>query len=225
MKKKFNIAVKILLSVIVLGFVLLFIIWGADRIVINKTRSSIYTNVNSIPKNKVGIVLGTAKYLGSGRVNLYFKYRIDATVKLYKAGKIDYVVVSGDNSRKNYNEPKLMKEDLVAAGIPENVIYLDYAGLRTLDSIVRMEKIFGQTEFTVISQRFHNERAVYIAKHYGLNAIGFNAKGVSSRRINGFKVQVREKLARVNLFIDFLINKQPKFLGEQIIIGEEKSND
>jgi SanA protein len=109
----------------------------------------------------VGLVLGTSQYLKNGYLNWYFKYRIEATVELYKKGKIDFILVSGDNSHKNYDEPTAFKNELIKRGIPADQIYLDYAGFRTLDSVVRAKEIFGQTSITIISQKFHNERAIY----------------------------------------------------------------
>ncbi|HNX59593.1 MAG TPA: ElyC/SanA/YdcF family protein, partial [Spirochaetota bacterium] len=108
------------------------------------------------------------------------------------------------------------KDELLSAGIPESRIFLDYAGFRTYDSIYRMDKIFGQKSFTVISQRFHNQRAVYIARSLGLRASGFNAADVDA--YYGFRTNVREKFARVKVFIDFATGKKPKFLGEPIEI-------
>src|SRR5690606_3791527 len=130
--------------------------------------------------------------LKSGFVNRYYQYRIDAAVALYKAGKVDYFIVSGDNGTKDYNEPEDMKNDLIAHGIPEERIYLDFAGFRTLDSVVRMEKIFGQRSFTVVSQEFHNRRAIYLAQRQGYDAVGLNARDVTAGY--GFRTQVREKL-------------------------------
>jgi len=170
----------------------------------------------NITKNKVGIVLGTARKLRNGQPNLYYIHRINATVSLYKAGKIDFVLVSGDNSSKYYNEPTHFKKDLIKNGIPENKIFLDYAGFRTLDSMVRAKAVFELDSVTVISQKFHNERAIYIAKKKGLHAIGFNAKDVSGK--NGLKVKIREYFARVKVFIDLTTNKQPKFYGDKIKI-------
>jgi len=188
----------------------------ADNIIKSASKNFLYNDIAEIPENEVGLVLGTSKYLSNGQINLYYKYRIDAAVELYKAGKIKYIVVSGDNSRKNYDEPTQMKSDLIANGVPENVIYLDYAGFRTWDSMVRMKEIFSQNKFTVISQHFHNERAVYLAHRYGLKVVGFNAKGVD--KYYGFKTNLREKFARVKVFVDFFTNKQPKFLGEKVSI-------
>ncbi|WP_196884969.1 vancomycin high temperature exclusion protein [Aureivirga sp. CE67] len=189
---------------------------GIYYFVENQTKDRIYTSTTKIPKNKVGVVLGTGKFTSRGHVNLFYKYRIEATLKLYKAGKIEYVLVSGDNSRKDYDEPSLMKEDLVKGGIPENKIFLDYAGFRTLDSVVRANKVFGQDSFTIISQKFHNERAVFIAENKNLNVVGFNAREVSSRY--SIKTVIREYFARTKMVLDLTFNVQPKFLGDPIKI-------
>ncbi len=123
-------------------------------------------------------------------------------------------MVSGDNSRRNYNEPEEMKKALIRQGIPEKAIYLDYAGFRTLDSVIRAQKIFGQNRFTVISQHFHNERAIYLAGKHHIDAIGFDARDVPVK--SGFKTRMREVLARVKVFIDLAFKKQPRFLGEPV---------
>ena len=153
-----------------------------------------------------------------GKTNPYFKNRIDAAEELFESGKIKYILISGDNRRHNYNEPQAMKDSLVNRGIPKESLVLDFAGLRTLDSMVRSKEIFGQDSVTVISQQFHNERAIYLARHYGIHAIGYNAKDVSA--YEGLKTQIRELLARVKVFVDFFVNKQPRHLGEKIEIPE-----
>lgn len=145
----------------------------------------------------------------NGNNNLYFDYRIFATLELYKAGKINYILISGDNRKENYNEPEEMKKALMQRGVPEKYIYLDYAGFRTLDSVVRAKEVFGQSRLTIISQRFHNERAIYLAEKNGINAIGYNAKDVNA--YSGLKTNIRELFARVKMFIDLAINKQPHF--------------
>ncbi|WP_299766744.1 ElyC/SanA/YdcF family protein [uncultured Dokdonia sp.] len=175
-----------------------------------------FSEVSEIQKNKVGLVLGTSKLLQNGHVNLYFTYRVEATVALYKEGKIEFVLVSGDNSTKAYDEPTDFKEELIKRGIPEDRIFLDYAGFRTLDSVIRAKEIFGQDNITIISQEFHNERAVYLAGKNDINAVGFNAQDVSRRY--GLKVQLREYLARTKVFLDILFGVEPKFLGEKIEI-------
>lgn len=175
-----------------------------------------FTRIQEVPKNNVGIVLGTAKKLTDGRPNLYYSYRIKATISLFNAKKINFVLVSGDNSTHYYNEPNTIKKDLIASGIPEEKIFLDYAGFRTLDSMVRAKEVFGLEKATIISQKFHNQRAIYLAERKGLKAIGFNASDVTGN--SGLKVRLRESLARVKVFIDLLFNTQPKFFGERIDI-------
>jgi SanA protein len=196
---------------------LLLLILLANKRIEFLTKHRTYSDITQIPNRDVGLLLGTGKLLKSGYLNRYYINRIQAATDLYKSGKIKYILVSGDNGRKGYDEPSEMKADLIAKGIPADKIYLDYAGFRTFDSVVRSKAIFGQTKLTIISQKFHNERAVYIAKKKGINAVGFNAKGVGSKY--GFKTILREKLARVKVFIDLLINKQPKYLGKSIKIG------
>ncbi len=188
----------------------------ANNKVESATEKYVYNDVSIVPANRVGLLLGTSKLLSNGKPNQYFTYRIDAVVKLINAGKIKYVVISGDNSKNNYNEPQDMKDALMARGLPENRIYLDYAGFRTYDSVYRMQAIFGQTDFTIISQEFHNRRAVYIAQTLNLHAVGFNAQNVT--KFYGFKTNVREKLSRVKMFIDLAFGKKPRFLGDKIEI-------
>ncbi|GAA4236330.1 ElyC/SanA/YdcF family protein [Postechiella marina] len=210
MKKK----IKPLIVVCIVFPLLLVVI--SNYIIEKQTEKLTFFSTTEIKKNKVGLVLGTSKLLNNGSINLYFKYRIDATLKLYKSKKIDFILISGDNGNKTYDEPTDFKEELISKGIPEEKIFLDYAGFRTLDSIVRAKKIFGQENITIISQQFHNQRAIYLAKHHNINAIGFNAKDVSAS--SGFKVRAREYLARTKVFIDILLGVKPKFLGKQVEI-------
>ena len=199
------------------GVALLLLVLLLNYKVKNDVKESMYDNITETPSKKVGLLLGTAKYVKGGWINLYYTHRITAAVELYKAGKIEYILISGDNGRESYDEPTLMKEDLMAAGIPESAIYLDYAGFRTLDSVVRCKRIFGELDILVISQQFHNERAVYIARARGIQAVGYNAQDVNAKY--GFKTRIREYLARTKMFLDLWFGKEPKFLGEEIQIG------
>jgi SanA protein len=187
-----------------------------NQAVNQQAKGRLYSKVEATPYNRVGLLLGTGKYLPNGRPNPYYRYRIEASLALLRAGRIKYLVVSGDNGRPGYNEPVQMKRDLVTAGIDSPLIYLDYAGFRTFDSVVRFKKVFGQDSATIISQPFHNERALYLASREGIEAIGFNARDVG--RVAGLRVQAREKLARVKLFMDYLVNREPKFLGPRVQI-------
>lgn len=195
---------------------MLFFVFQTYKIVEKSSVGRLYEDINAIPHQKVGLVLGTIKYLSNGNINLYYQNRIDATVQLFEHKKIDFILVSGDNSKMNYNEPIVIKKDLISRGIPENKIFLDYAGFRTFDSVVRSKEIFGQDSITIISQKFQNERAIYIAKKINQKTIGFNAKSVS--KSYGFRTNLREYLARVKLMFDFKFKKKPKFLGKKIEI-------
>ncbi|OUR99334.1 protein SanA [Flavobacteriales bacterium 33_180_T64] len=207
---------KKLKLIFLLGVFILIGLIMTNYMVIYKAKGCIYNSVDAIPKNKVGLLLGAVKVTSNGNINSYYTHRINAAVDLYKAEKIEFILISGDNSRKNYDEPTTFKTDLIIKGIPEDKIFLDYAGFRTLDSVIRAKEIFGQTEITIISQQFHNERAIYLAKHNNINAIGFNAK--DSYNHHGSKTQLREYFARAKASIDVLFNVEPKFLGKKINI-------
>jgi SanA protein len=158
------------------------------------------------------VLLGTSEKQGNGNSNPFFEKRIVAAAALYKAGKIRHILVSGDNRRKNYDEPTDMQHALLAAGVPQTAITLDYAGFRTLDSVVRAKSIFGLSQFTIISQRFHDQRALLICRHYEIDAIGFCAEDIALRY--GLKTQIREAFARVKAVLDlYVLNTRPKFLG------------
>lgn len=204
---------KIFLLLIVAGF--LFIVF-ANYSIKKDSDSFISYSVSDLPKVKTAVVLGTNKSLSNGNPNLYFKYRIDAATELYKSGKIESIIVSGDNSVKGYNEPEQMKLDLIANGIPADKIYEDFAGFRTLDSVVRAKEIFGQSKIIFISQKFHNERAVFLAQKFGIEAFGYNAKDVN--KYAGLKTNLREYLAKAKAYLDIWFNVEPKFGGEKIEI-------
>ncbi len=201
---------------IVFSLLLAFVVF-ANFYIIEKTAGKTYDNVEDIPYNKVGLVLGTSKYLKNSQLNLYFVLRVNAVVKLFQEHKIDYILISGDNSRTDYDEPNDFKTELVLQGIPEDRIILDYAGFRTLDSVVRAKEVFGQQNLTIISQKFHNQRAIFLAENKGLHAVGFNAGDVTGKY--GIKTHIREYLARTKALIDLLFKVQPKFLGPKIQIG------
>lgn len=188
----------------------------SDAWIENNAKGRLYTDVEAIPKQKVGLILGTSKWSKRGE-NLFYSNRVKAAVALYNAGKVDYLLISGDNATTKYNEPKMIREDLLKNAVPDNRIVLDYAGFRTLDSVVRSKEVFGQTEVTIISQQFHIERALFIADNKDLGAIGFNARNVGGE--GGMMVKIRERLARVKMMLDLLTGKEPKFLGESITIG------
>lgn len=207
---------KILMIFLILAVSGILFLWWSNYKIEKETSAFVTSDISKVPNAKVGLVLGTSKTLANGNKNYYFEYRMDAAEKLYKAGKVKYLIVSGDNSQKDYNEPQDMQKALRARGISKEKIFLDFAGLRTLDSVVRAKEIFGQNKFVVISQEFHNERAVYIAQKFGIEAYGFNAKDVNKHA--GFKTNLREKFARAKVFLDLLLGVDPKFGGDKVMI-------
>ncbi len=171
-----------------------------------------YSDMGKLPVSETALVPGTAKVNRWGKANGYFAGRIEATAKLYHAGKIKKILLSGDNSRKDYDEPTDMKNALIERGVPENVITLDYAGFRTLDTVVRAKNVFGKTEFLVITQWGHVERAVYLARKHGIEAYGFYAAEPNHIPWLVKKNRSREVLAAVAAWLDVnILRKQPKF--------------
>ncbi|WP_417444821.1 SanA/YdcF family protein [Joostella sp.] len=214
MKKRFFI--KLIKISALLGVIALLLVLISNNAIEKSVKGKTTTNTEAIKHNKVGLVLGTAKKLNSGQINPYFKYRIDAAVELFIAKKVDFLLISGDNGDTDYNEPNDFKNELIKRGIPEDKIFLDFAGFRTLDSVVRAKKIFGQTSITIISQQFHNERANYLAEKFNIDAVGFNAENVEGS--GGIKTNLREYLARTKVFLDLLFKVEPKYLGKKIDI-------
>lgn len=202
---------------LICAFAVLAIVGLCNLIVIQSAMGRTYSDVEKIPYNKVGLVLGTTPKLINGNDNYYYKCRMQATADLYFAGKISYIIASGDNHIKEYNEPECMLNSLVALGVPDSVIFLDYAGFRTFDSMVRAKKVFGQDSITVISQHWHNQRAIYVARKQGIDIVGFDAKDAIVRKAY-IKNHAREILAKVKAVVDVLLGKQPHFLGEPVII-------
>jgi SanA protein len=213
MKKIIKNIFKFFLLLFVAGII--FIVWANYSI---KKDSDAYAsyNIADVPQAKTALLLGTGKNLSNGKPNAYFYNRIQATVDLYKSGKIQYVIVSGDNSQKNYNEPEDMQSALMQYGVPKDKIFLDFAGFRTLDSVVRAKEIFGQTKLIIVSQKFHNERAIFLAKQHGMEAFGYNAPDVN--KYAGLKTNRREYLAKAKAYLDLILGVKPKFGGDKILI-------
>ena len=204
----------ILFFLLVLIFVIAFSEWRTQSV----SEKYIFSELSDIPNTKVWLILWTSKYIADGRRNLFYLYRLQAAKNLYDAGKIEYILVSGDNSTEQYNETDTMKADLLAMGIPEEKIYGDYAGFRTLDSVVRAREIFWQKNYIIITQTFHLQRALYLAHHEWIEALGYPAQDVPVKLAP--RVWIRERLARVKMMYDVLVWVEPKFGGETIEIED-----
>ena len=179
-----------------------------NQIVVNNAEGKVFSDIDSIKHSEVGLLLGTTPQARIGRItNYFFIYRIDAAELLYKAGKIEKILISGDdNSLDGINETECMRDSLVARGVPASAIILDGKGYRTICSIINANKVYKLKSFTIISQQFHDERAIYQAEHLGLdveNIQAYIAKDPKSRL--AYLTTIREYFARVKLFIDLMI--------------------
>ena len=154
----------------------------------------------NVPVRPVALVLGTSMTVASGQINLYWQGRMDAAAALYKAGRVKRILVSGDNRQRDYNEPRDMRDGLIERGVPEGVIILDYAGLRTLDSVIRAKEIFGVTECVIVSDDFHIPRALWLADRRGMTVSGFHGPALPWK--SSVKTRVRELLARTNAALE-----------------------
>lgn len=204
----------------VFGFLAIFASILISRSIIQSASNKVvFTDIETLPEIDVALVLGCSRYLSDGRQNLFFKYRMDAAVEVFNSGRAKFLLVSGDNHTHSYNEPHDMKDALIERGIPESKIVCDYAGFRTLDSVVRAKEVFGQDRLIIISQEFHNRRAAFIGRNKGMEIYGYNARDVDV--FNSFKTSLREELARVKTVLDiWILKKKPKFLGDPILISQ-----
>ena len=209
-KKAIRICLWFITIVVIVSLALMLI---CNKIVVNNAEGKVFSDIDSIKYNRVGLLLGTTPQARFDRItNYFFIYRIDAAEQLYKAGKIEQILISGDeNSLDGINETECMRDSLVARGVPASAIILDGKGYRTICSVINANKVYGLKSFTVISQKFHNERAIYQAEHLGLdieNIQAYNAKDPKSRR--AYLTTIREYFARVKMFIDLLTYKAPE---------------
>ena len=198
---------RIMIVIGVLAIICIAIMLVCNQIVVNNAEGKVFSDIDSIKYNKVGLLLGTTPRARlTGVKNYFFIYRIDAAEQLYRAGKIEKILISGDeNSLDGVNETECMRDSLVARGVPASAIVLDGKGYRTICSVINANKLYGLKSFTIISQKFHNERAIYQAEHLGLdieNIQAYNAKDPKSRL--AYLTTIREYFARVKMFIDLI---------------------
>lgn len=199
------------------------IVLGCNYCVVQYARHRSFSEVDSVPSTGVGLLLGTTPQTRIGKEqNLFFTYRLDAAEALYRAGKINLIFISGDkNSLDGVNEPQCMRDSLVARGIPENVFFQDGKGYSTIESVVRINQEYGIRSFTIISQRFHNERALYLAGHLGLDVQqvqAFDAKAPTSGM--AFLTYIREYFARVKMFIDIATHDKSKHRKTEVSMSQ-----
>lgn len=212
--------IKRILLTLFIFFVSFFLI--SNLWIVRSTRSRLFSDLTKVPHHRIALVLGTSHRTREGDPNPYFEKRIETAAELYTKGKIDHLILSGDNRTIYYNEPMAMLKALLKKGVPASAITLDYAGLRTLDSIVRCKEIFGQNKFIIITQPFHSYRALFISRYHNINAIAMVAEEPDFEY--SVKVRIREYLARTKAVLDlYVLKTSPKFLGEKERINVQEA--
>ncbi|MEQ8470432.1 MAG: ElyC/SanA/YdcF family protein [Marinoscillum sp.] len=189
------------------------LVLGLNFWIVSSTQDRIFYSLEEVPPKKVALLLGTSKRTTKGGTNKYFAERMKAAAELYHRGIVKHIIVSGDNKTVYYNEPRDMLNALKELGVPENAVTMDYAGFRTLDSVVRSKEIFGQDELMIITQDFHCYRALFIADYHNIDAVAYSADNKDQLP---WTLAVREVFARSNAVLDlYIFNRNPKFLGEE----------
>jgi len=202
---------------LITSLVLVVLLAACNIWVVQSTKSRVYSDLARLPEHRVALVLGTSHKTAGGGSNLFFEKRMETAAELYHLGKIDHFILSGDNSSPYYNEPRAMQKALISKGVPASAITLDYAGLRTLDSVVRSKAIFGQEKITIITQPFHSYRALFISRYYHIDAVAMVAG--EPDLAYSFKVLFREYFARTKAVLDlYVLKTDPRYLGEKVHI-------
>lgn len=200
-------------------------IFGSELLIRQMAGKRVFTTVDQVPSNDVAVVLGTSKKVG-GRINFFFHNRMVAAADLYKAGKVRHILVSGANPNKYYDEPTDMMEYLVHLGVPAEAITRDYAGFRTLDTVVRARQVFGLERYVIVTDKFHTYRTLFLAQHTGADCVAFS--GNREVRLKwSLKTKIRERFANIKALLDvYVLRTQPKFLGpkESIQIASAEDN-
>jgi SanA protein len=195
--------------------VFVLVVVASNLWIVQSTTSRVFADASQLPNHRVALVLGTSNKTAGGGINPYFAKRMETAASLYKQGKIDHLILSGDNrSSKYYNEPQAMRKALIKLGVPASAITLDYSGVRTLDSVVRCKEIFGQNKITIITQPFHSYRALFISQYYDIDAVAMVADEPDVSY--SFNVRLREYFARTKAVLDlYILKTSPRFMGEK----------
>lgn len=225
-----TIAKRCVFGILAITILLIVILCGSYYVVGRNAIGRTFESVDSIPHNKVGLLLATSPVTPQGVHNFYFDNRITAAEELYKSGKIDFIIASdGDYTKIQKNgcdELQAILDSLIVRGVPYERIILDYEGTRTLNSIVKAREVYRLDSLTLISQKYHNERAIHLAEKYGIYAIGYNAAPSYIRR-SRVKNTIREFFARPKMIWDILTDNKPDIGKDSIYIPsvEEVSSD
>jgi SanA protein len=196
--------------------------WFAERRLDQLAQPHVTDDPMRLPGVDVALVLGAAPIGPEGGPNRYLVYRLDAAVALWRAGKVKYLLASGDKRGEDYDEPTAMRDGLIERGVPAEAIYRDFAGLRTRDSILRAGSVFGQKRLVIVSQRFHLARAIFLAREEGIEAWGFEARDVA--RAYSILTELRRYPSALRAYYDVWFDTPPRHAGKPIVIGVDPPN-
>jgi SanA protein len=203
---------RLIVLLVILGlplFVLTGVIVACNLVISYHCAGRIFSKPDQVPENSVGVVLGTSKLISANRPNLHFETRMKAAADLYRQEKIRHILVSGSHNSRYYNEVRDMRDALISLGVPTDAITEDPSGFRTLDSVVRASRVFGQVRYTIISDDFHVGRAVFLARRQHSDVVGYAADRISMRY--SIRSRMREFLARIKAVLDvYVFNTQPR---------------
>lgn len=219
-------AMRLMLYAVLAGGALalaaVLVAWLAERRLQELSDPYMSNDQVRLPEIDVALVLGTAPIGPEGGPNRYFEYRLDAAAALWRAGKVKYLLVSGDNRKPDYDEPTAMRAGLVARGVPVQAIYRDFAGVRTWDSVLRARTVFGQQRLMIVSQDFHAARAIFLARRNGIDAWGFEARDV--KRAYSILTELRRYPSALRAWYDVWFDTPPRHAGPTVVIGTDPPN-
>ncbi len=221
-QSRMRLGLYVVLGLGAMALVVALLAWFAERRLEEMAESCLGSEPSRLPDTDVALVLGAAPIGPEGGPNRYFEYRLDAAAALWRARKVKYLLVSGDNSRADYDEPTAMREGLIKRGVPARAIYRDFAGLRTWDSVLRAQSVFGQQRLIIVSQRFHLSRAIFLARGAGIEACGFEARDVN--RPYSILTTLRRYPSALRAYWDVWLETPPRHAGPTIAIGVDPPN-
>jgi SanA protein len=175
-----------------------------------KARHKIFANVENVTEKDFAIVLGAA-IRNNNQPGNYLKYRLDDAITLYQSGRIKKILISGDNGEDAHDEISVMNNYLVKNGVPQDIIFGDYAGFDTYSTMERADKVFDIKNAIIVSQSFHLPRAIYIARAKGIDATGYATRQSFGKR----RYFAREYFATIKSFLDCAINRKSKYYGNK----------
>ena len=212
-----RLSLYVVLGLGALALAIVLLAWLAERAQDRIADTDSFFDVARVPAADVVLVLGTSAIGPEGGPNRYFVHRLDAAAGLWKAGKAKYLIVSGSD-----NEPDAMRAGLIERGVPASAIYRDAEGHRTRDSVLRARDVFGQNKIVIVSQRFHLGRALFIARHEGLQAWGFNARDVDTPY--SVFTELRRYPSALMAYVDVWTSAPTRATGKPIAIGVDPPN-